>query len=279
MLAVVLNIILDPLFIAGFNMGMAGAAYATVLAQGIAFVYGITYSLRKGKVPFTFPSIPVKKYAKAVIKLGIPGGLQMVAISSGIIVILWVVNSFGSEVIAGFGAAQRIENLIMIPALTLGAVVNSMSGQNIGAKRWDRVSGIAYTGAGIIMACSLVISALVFFNASFLIKLFISDPETVSFGTTYLKTTSFFYVFLGINFVLNGIARSSGAMIQVLILNIVSFWILRFPLVYSFASWYGEIGIAYGTGLSFVISSLIAALYFFFGKWRDVKIYNDEKEV
>lgn len=276
MLAVVLNIILDPLFIKGFGMGMAGAAYATILAQGIAFIYGIIYSLWKGKVPFTIPTLPEKKYAKAVIKLGLPGGLQMVAISSGIIVILWVVNSFGSEVVAGFGAAQRIESLIMIPALTLGSVVNSMSGQNIGANRWDRISSISYIGAGLIISLSLMISALVFFNASFLIQLFISNPDTVSFGTAYLKITSFFYVFLGINFVLNGVARSSGAMMQVLILNIVSFWILRFPLVYLFSSWYGEIGIAYGVGVSFTLSSIIAALYYFFGKWRDVKIYNEE---
>lgn len=72
---------------------------------------------------------------------------------------------------------------------------------------------------------------------------------------------------------LNGIVRSSGAMLQVLILNIISFWVLRYPLVYIFAHVYGEMGIAYGYSASLVISSAISTLYYFFGKWRQVKIY------
>src|SRR5690625_837930 len=271
--AVMLNIILDPLFIAGFGWGMAGAAYATVVAQGAAFVYGIIYCIRKGHVPFTLPTLPEKTYAKAVLRLGLPGGFQMVAISSGMVFIMSIVNSFGATVVAGFGAAQRIESLIMIPAQTLGAAVTSMAGQNIGAQKWRRVAAISYTGIWMIFLCSLAISALVFLNSRLLIGMFVSDATTVTFGTSYLKITAFFYVFLGVNFVLNGIVRSSGSMLQVLILNIISFWILRFPLVYVFAHLYGEMGIAYGYSTSLVISSLVATSYFFFGKWRQVKIY------
>lgn len=273
-LAIILNVVLDPLFIAGFNWGMAGAAYATIVAQGTAFVYAVIYCIIKGRVPFTMPHLPEKKYAKAVLRLGLPGGFQMVAISSGMIVIMGVVNSFGTGVVAGFGAAQRIESLIMIPAQTLGSAVNSMAGQNIGANLWDRVRRIAYTGMLMIIGCSLLISTLVYLNARLLINMFVNDAATISFGTQYLMFTAFFYTFLGLNFVLNGIVRSSGAMFQVLILNIISFWILRFPLVYMFSQWYGGIGIAYGMGASLVISSLIATLYFFFGKWREVKIYD-----
>lgn len=274
--AVVLNIVLDPLFIAGFGWGMAGAAYATIAAHGAAFIYGVIYCMMKGRVPFTVPTMPGKKYAKAVFKLGLPGGFQMVAISSGMIVIMSIVNSFGSNVVAGFGAAQRIESLILIPAQTLGSVVNSMAGQNIGARLWSRVKQIAYTGIFFIFICSLLISTLVFLNSSLLINMFVSDATTITFGTAYLKITAFFYTFLGINFVLNGIVRSSGAMLQVLILNIVSFWILRFPLVYAFSHFYGEMGIAYGYSASLTISSLIAAMYYFFGKWRQVKIYDND---
>lgn len=271
--AVFLNIVLDPLFIAGFGWGIAGAAWATVLAQGAAFIYGVIYCIVKGKVPFTRPRIPEKIYARAVLRLGLPGGFQMVAISSGMVVIMGVVNSFGASVVAGFGASQRIESFIMMPAQTLGSAVNSMAGQNIGAGKWRRVGEITRTGLTFIVVLSVGIGLLVWLNAEALIGMFVNDEETLAFGTSYLKFTSLFYLFLGVNFVLNGIMRSSGAMIQVLVLNIVSFWILRFPLVYIGALLFGEMGIAYGYGASFIISSIIASLYYFFGKWRDVTIY------
>ena len=136
------------------------------------------------------------------------------------------------------------------------------------------MTAISYTGILLIFACSLLISSLVFLGAPLLIRMFVSDAATVAFGTSYLRITAFFYIFLGVNFVLNGIVRSSGAMLQVLLLNIISFWVLRYPLVYTFAHVYGEMGIAYGYSASLVISSIIATLYFLFGKWREVKIYH-----
>src|SRR5690625_7155709 len=94
---------------------MAGAAYATVIAQGAAFIYGVVFCIIKGRVPFTKPTIPEKKYAKAVFRLGLPGGFQMLEISRGMVVILSIVHSFGVTVVAGYRAAQRIEkNIIMI---------------------------------------------------------------------------------------------------------------------------------------------------------------------
>lgn len=275
--AVLLNVVLDPLMIAGFGWGMAGAAIATITAQGVAFLYGVIFCVRTGRVPFTRPTIPERRYAEAVLRLGLPGGLQMVAISSGQVVIMSVVASFGATVVAGVGASQRIESIIMIPAQTLGAAVTSMAGQNIGAGLWQRVTAIARTGLSLIALCSLLLSTLVFLNARMLISMFVSDPATVTFGTSYLRTTAFFFAFLGVNFVLNGVVRSSGAMVQVLMLNIISFWVLRFPLVYLFSRFFGAMGIAYGYCTSLVVSSGIAASYYRFGNWRRVRIYRDER--
>src|SRR5690606_9516149 len=122
---------------------------------------------------------------------------------------------------------QRIESIIMLPAMTLGSVVNTMAGQNIGAGRWDRVRTITRSSTVGIIGLSLVLGAACYTAAGPLIRWFVDDPETIRFGTTYLRSVAFFYTFLGINFVLNGVARSSGAMFQVLVLNIISFWILR----------------------------------------------------
>lgn len=275
MLAVILNTVLDPLFIYVFNWGIAGAAYATVASQGIAFCYGLWYSIRKKNVPFSIPRIPERRYARSVIKLGLPGGLQMVAISSGSIAIMSIVTSFGSDVVAGFGAAQRIDSLLLLPAMTLGTVVNSMAGQNIGADKWERVSEIAKQGVIFILILSTLLSSIAFVFAEFFIKLFVKDEGTIAFGTNYLKVIAFFYPFLGLNFIMNGVARASGAMFQVLVLNIISFWVLRYPLTYVFTRWLEQDGIAYGIGTSLFLSAVIASMYYFFGNWRNAKAIED----
>lgn len=274
--AVILNAGLDPLFISYFDWGIEGAAYATIIAQGAAFLYGVIYSVWKSKVPFTVPHWPDGKETKRITKLGVPAGLQMMTISAGVTAIMAIVASFGTQVVAGFGAAQRLDRVIMLPAFTLGAAVNSMAGQNIGSGLWDRVSEIARNGIILILSVSFTISAIIFFSAETLVSLFINDAETIAFGTTYLKTIAFFYPFLGINFVLNGVVKAAGAMVQVLVLNIISFWILRVPLTYLLSDWIGEEGIAYGIGISFVLSSIFAIGYYKYGKWRDIEIFEQE---
>lgn len=275
--AVVLNAVLDPLFIAGFHLGIEGAAYATVLSQSFAFFYGMVLILRKKRVPFTVPRLPKISEIRLILKLGIPSGLQMMAISAGLMAIMSVVNTFGEDVVAGFGAAQRLDSILMIPAQSLGIAVNSMAGQNIGARQWRRVHQIARYGVLLNLGMMLVIALAVAAFADWGIAMFVDEEKAVQFGADYLRFIVFLYPFLGINFVLNGIVRASGAMFQVLVLNIVSFWVLRYPLTYVFANLYGEQGIAYGIGISFVISSLFAYGYYKLGKWKDQDLFAEKK--
>lgn len=271
-IAVILNTILDPLFIAYFNMGIEGAAYATIVSQGAAFAFGVIYSISKKKIPFVRVHIPEKKYVKTVLKLGLPSGFQMMVISGGFMAIMSVVTTFGEDAVAGFGAANRIDSLIMIPAFALGSAVNSMAGQNIGAEKWERVGEIAKLSITLIIGVMFLFSLFVFLMGESLIKLFVDDPETVEFGGMYMKTIAFFYPFLGINFVLNGIVRAAGAMVQILVLNIISFWVLRFPISKGLSMWLGEIGIPLGIGISMVLSSILSMLYYRYGKWHDTKV-------
>lgn len=276
--AVVLNAVLDPLFIEVWGLGLNGAAYATILSQGVSFLYGLYYSLRKRLIPFSVPRWPHRQEVSMILKLGIPAGLQMMVISAGTAAIMSVVTSFGGHVVAGFGAAQRIDSLLMLPAQALGTAVNSMAGQNIGANQWTRVRQIAVNGVLYNISIMLVIAFFVALLADRIVKLFIQQPESsVSFGAEYLGIIAFFYPFLGINFILNGIVRASGAMFQVLVLNIVSLWILRYPLTELSASYIGEKGIAFGMGASFVISSIIAFLYYRYGTWRKKQLFTERE--
>ena len=275
--AVVLNTVLDPLLIAGLNLGVDGAAYATVISQGFAFSIGLFYTLKKRLVPFIKPTIPTKQEVIAILSLGIPAGLQMSVISAGVMAIMSVVASFGPAVVAGYGASQRLDSLIMLPAQALSVAVNSMAGQNIGANRWDRVKKITLYGFIYNFIIMTTLAAIMFLLAEYGIRLFIQEEPAVQFGTMYIKMIAFFYPFLGINFVLNGTVRAAGAMFQVLLLNIISFWVLRYPLTFLLSSIYGEKGIALGVGFSFVMSSVLAFLYYRFGKWRHIQLEKASK--
>ncbi|WP_407272571.1 MATE family efflux transporter [Radiobacillus sp. PE A8.2] len=277
LLAVILNIVLDPIFISVLNLGINGAAYATVISQGTAFVVGIVYVLKHKLAPFSVPTIPKREEVSLILHLGIPSGLQMSVISAGSAAILSVVNAHGEGVVAGFSAAQRLDSLFMLPAHALGTAVNSMAGQNIGVNKWDRVKKISVYGVVYNLVIMLIFALLIVLFAEYGIRLFIQDEASVRFGAQFLTIIAFFYPFLGINFVLNGIVRASGAMYQVLILNLISFWLLRYPLTYLCSELFGEKGIALGMGISFVISSVFAFLYFRYGKWREKQLFKKEQ--
>jgi len=276
--AVLLNLVLDPVLISVVGWGMEGAAIATVASQGLAFLYGLYHVLRRKMAPFTKPKLPALKEITLILNLGIPAGLQMAVISGGSAAILSVVTGFGGTVVAGFSAAQRLDSLLILPAQALSVAVNSMVGQNIGVKKWNRVSKISFHSVISNLVIMFSIGIVVAIFAEFGIRLFISDPESVQFGKTYLQIVALCYPFLGINFVLNGVVRAAGAMYQVLVLNIISFWVLRFPLTALFSSLFGEIGIGMGMGASFIISSAFAYFYYRYGKWREKELFSEEKE-
>lgn len=271
--AVIANIVLDPLFISVFGWGIAGAGFATVVSQGLAFIYGLVYLKRNKLAPFTRPTWPAWKEIRLILNLGIPSGLQMAVISAGSAAIMSVVTAFGGGVVAGFSAAQRLDNIIMLPAHALGTTVTSMAGQNIGIKNWQRVEKIATYGVLYNFLIMMVIGGIIVLFAEWGIKLFIRDEEAVEFGKRYLRIIALCYPFLGINFILNGVVRASGAMYQVLILNFLSFWVLRYPLTWLFSGYIGSTGIAVGMGTSFIISSVFAFLYYRYGKFREKDLF------
>jgi len=120
----------------------------------------------------------------------------------------------------------------------------------------------------------VLIALIVFMFAEGFTELFLQEKEAVTFGTDYLKMVAFFYPFIGINFILNGVVRGAGAMYQVLILNILSFWLLRYPLTYFCSSLIGQNGIALGIGISFIISSLFSFSYFKWGGWKKKELFS-----
>lgn len=273
LLATVLAAVLGPLFIAGLSMGVNGAAWSMVLAQATAFLYSLVYlARRRHKYPVK-PRLPGLAEFRTILELGIPSGVQMMVIYAGMAVILSLVNAYGDGVVAGFGAAQRLDSIILMPAVALGTAVNAMAAQNIGADQWARVTQITRAGVGFNVSIMMVIAGVLLVWAEPLIRLFIQDPDSVAFGVSYLRIIALFYPFIGLNFIFNGVVRSSGAMFQVLALNIISLWILRVPLAYVLARLHDEQGIALGIGISFLLSSLFSMAYYRWGGWREKELF------
>ncbi|GIO24405.1 MATE family efflux transporter [Oceanobacillus sp. J11TS1] len=273
--AVLLNAVLDPLFIEVFEWGITGAGYATVASQGVSFFIGFFYILKRDLAPFTVPHLPKLKEIKLILHIGIPSSLQMAVISAGAAAIIGVVATQGGAVVSGYSAAQRLDSLLMLPAHALSIAVSSMAGQNIGAQNWERVRKIAKYGVMYNFLTMFFIGIIVAIFAEYGVKLFIQEEAAVRFGTIYLQIVALCYPFLGINFILNGVVRAAGAMYPILILNIISFWVLRYPLAALCSYLFGEVGIAIGVGASFILSSIVAMMYYRFGKWRETKLFAD----
>jgi len=273
LLATVLAAALGPLLIAGVGMGVNGAAWAMVVAQAAAFLFSLVYLARRPDRYPLRPRVPGLAEFRTIFELGIPSGVQMIVIYAGSAVIVSLVNAFGDAVVAGFGAAQRLDSIILLPAVALGMAVNTMAAQNIGANQWRRVAKITRVGVLFNVGIMAAIAAVLLVGAEPLVRLFIQDEASVEFGVSYLRTIAGFYPFIGLNFIFNGVVRGAGAMFQVLVLNIISLWILRVPLAYGLAYLLGERGIALGIGLSFVLSSLFSMAYYRWGRWREKELF------
>lgn len=272
-LATVLTAVLAPVFMAGMHMGVAGAALAWLLAQAIAFVIALAWLAHRFRGHTFRLRLPRREETETIMRQGIPSGLQMIVIYAGMTVILSLVNTLGPAAVAGFGAAQRLDNIVLLPAMSLGIAVNAMAAQNIGAGHWQRVAQISRMGVIYNLAIMLVIAIVLFAWAEPLVHLFIHDHQSVQFGIVYLKIIAFFYPFIGLNFILNSVVRGAGAMSQVLMLNIISLWLLRVPLAYGATHLFGEPGVALGMGLSFVLSFLFSGAYYKWGGWKDKALF------
>lgn len=276
LVATVVNAAVAPALMTGFEMGIAGAAWAIVLGHGAAFLYSLAWVARNVEDRSLELRLPPLSQARTILRLGIPSGAQMIVIYAGMTVILSIVNAFGESVVAGFGAAQRLDSIVLLPGVALGVAVNAMAAQNIGARRWDRVARVTRAGLVYILSLMATVAAGLFVFAEPLVRLFIQEPESVAFGASYLRTMAVFYPFIGLNFILNGTVRGAGAMFQVLMLNIISLWILRVPLTYLATSIHGDAGIALGMGTSFMISAAVSTAYYVWGGWRKLELFEGD---
>ena len=265
-----LNIALDILFIVGFGWGIEGAARATVIAQGVGMCVALGY------VNNTHPLLSIQKkdmlfdmkLFKESLKIGLPTSIQQCAIALGLIMLLGIVNSFGTDTLTAYGAAGKIDTLITQAILTLSGALAAFCGQNIGARRFDRVKkGVRFT-LQVSVFFGLLMFVAVYFGGESMMRAFTDDPQVIKIGKEYLLIVGGFFVVHGALNVYNGALLGAGDTFFTMMSSLVCLWLIRIPLAYQLSKWMGRTGIWWGIGISIGIGLLVTYLYYHTGYWK-----------
>ena len=270
LITTVLNIAFDLLFILVFKWGIEGAARATVVSQGIGMCIALAY------VNNTHPLLSIKKQDmlfdwklfKESLKIGLPTSVQQCAIALGLIALLGIVNSFGTNTLTAYGAAGKIDTIITQAVLTLSGALAAFCGQNIGAGRLDRVKkGVQFTMYTNI-ALGLLTFAAVYLFGNEMMRIFTKDIDVVVIGKEYLLIIGGFFIVHGALNVYNGALRGAGDTLFPMITSLVCLWLIRIPLAYYLSSWLGRNGIWWAIGISITIGLIVTFVYYKIGFWK-----------
>ncbi|MDQ0901866.1 MATE family efflux transporter [Paenibacillus sp. V4I7] len=282
LLSAVLDIVLNPLLIQGMGpfpkMGIAGSAVATFVAQLISFVLLIVYLYQKKYfLRITKKDIPLLRInwmiIRTLLQKGLPMGLNMVVVSLSNLILIHLVNSYGSESTAAFGVAMQISSYVQMPAMAIGGAVTSMAAQNIGAGRWDRVNRITWTGVGFnIMMTGLIVVILHLFNREVVSFFLPPEGKAIEIGVHINNLTLWSFIIFGVFNVVAGVVRSAGAVVFPLIVAFVALLLVRIPLATILANKYGFDVIWWSFPISFSVAAAMNLLYYRFGKWKQARM-------
>ena len=269
-ISTILNIILVLLFVVVFHWGIAGTAVATVIAQGVSFLISVIYlnkyhSIIKFSIKdFTFD----KEIFIKSIKIGIPSGLQQTFVAIGMMALIRIVNGFGTDAIAAYSVAGRIDSFAVMPAMNFSMALSSFVGQNIGANKTERVkkgfqATMLMTG---IVAISITLLAIFFGEA--IMSLFTNDQNVIKIGESYLVIVSSFYIVFSFMFVVGGVLRGAGDTLIPMFITLLSLWLLRVPLSWWFSQSYGTDGIWWGIPIAWFFGFVMSYAYYLTGRWK-----------
>jgi putative MATE family efflux protein len=281
-LSVGLDIALNPLFIFGLGpvpaLGIAGSALATLLAQAISLVALVTYLYRR-KNPLCLHGDELQllridwSIVATLIGKGVPMALQMIVVSLSMVLMITLVNRYGIDTTAAFGAAFQVWNYVQMPSFAIGMAVSSMAAQNIGAQKWDRVRSITRVGIlyQFVLTGSIVLLIETFDLA--LLGLFLPSDSTALHIAMHLnRIGAWSFVFFGVSIVLFGVVRANGAVMAPLLILVFSLLGVRFPLALVLRDRWHADAIWWSFPLSSFVAVLLAIAYYKFGPWKRARM-------
>ncbi len=271
-IASLINIGLDLLFVLVFHWNVPGVAFATVTAQIISAISCILYALTKVRIL----RMPLKEFKpdreifRKCMRLGVPVALQNSFIAVSMIALQVVLNGYNNELaIAANTAYARIEQLVLMPGMSVGMALSAFAGQNVGAGRLDRAKKGYHAASVIIIAFSLLMLPVIYFGGEPIMRLFAekSAHEVVTIGVRALHITCFFYTAVGMIFISRNFLSGTGDInvpMGMGFLEVIS----RVLMVIILPGYIGMYGIWWATSITWVVTSCVGMLRVATGKWK-----------
>ena len=278
LIATVLNIILDLLFVAKLNMGVAGVSLATAIAQGISAALCLMKLMRMRQhfelTKSTF--IPSKQHVTRIIKLGLPSGLTQAIMSSAMIIVQSLTNSFGEMFIAANVIVMRVDGFAMMPNMSFGMAMTTYTGQNVGAKKYDRCTQGAKQGVTLALICSITITAIILLFGKYLMMIFTDTAELVDLSVYIMRILAVGYIAVAVTQSLSGVMRGAGDTVTPMWISLCQTIVIRVPLAYGISYLtrtpelpYGRFEcIALSLMISWVLGAVLTAIFYKKGNWK-----------
>ncbi|HHV96379.1 MAG TPA: MATE family efflux transporter [Clostridiaceae bacterium] len=282
-----LNVFLDIWFVASFDMGVPGVALATVVAQ---FISAILCIIKLARMKYVFDLSfkmlkPIKEYTIRLLKLGLPSGLTHAIFSFAMIAVQSLTNSFGEMVIAANVIIMRVDGFAMMPNFSFGNAMTTYTGQNIGAKRMDRVERGTKDGVKIAVGVSTVITIIILIFGKYLMRVFTNTTELVELSMRLMRILAVGYIAMAVTQSLSGVMRGAGDTMTPMWISLINTIVLRVPVAYGIA--YLTRSEVYPTGrpestfisllVAWTCGAIITYVFFRKGKWRQKYFEEEEK--
>ncbi|NLW39503.1 MAG: MATE family efflux transporter [Tissierellia bacterium] len=285
LISTALNVILDIIFVAKLNMGVPGVALATVIAQAISAVLCLLKLLKmKENFDVNLKMLKLHKdYTLRLIKLGLPSGITQGIFSLAMIIVQSLTNTFGELVIASNVIIMRVDGFAMMPNFSFGSAMTTYTGQNIGARKMDRVEEGTKQGTMIAVGVSTVITILILIFGKYLVGIFTDTRELIDFSTRMMRVLAVGYVAMAVTQSLGGVMRGAGDTVTPMWISLITTVLLRVPVAYGIA--YFTRSENYPTGrpesvfisllVAWTMGAIITTLFFRRGKWREKALIED----
>ncbi len=266
-----INLVLDIIFIRYFNMGVAGAALATVISQFVSAILCFILLLRSkenyriiiNKIRFD------KKQLIDIVRIGFPSGVQNSIIGFANVIVQSNINTFGEMAMAGYGAYTKIEGFGFLPITSFTLALTTFVGQNLGARQYERTKKGANFGIIATLISAEIIGALIFIFAPSLITAFDSSPEVISFGVDKARSCTLFYFLLAYSHALAAILRGAGKATIPMLVMMICWCVIRVAFLTVTISLTHNILMVYIVyPLTWFLSSLCFFFYYNKSNWN-----------
>lgn len=282
LVATVINIVLDVYFVAELNMGVAGVSLATAIAQGVSSVLCLIKLMRmKGVFDLGKKELRMSgRHIRQIVRLGIPSGLTQAIMSSAMIIVQSLTNSFGETFIAANVIVMRVDGFAMMPNFSFGMAMTTYAGQNVGARQYDRVHQGAKQGTLMALAVSAVMTGAILLFGKYLMMIFTDTPELVDLSVYIMRILAVGYLGVAISQCLSGVMRGAGDTMTPMWISLISTVVIRVPLAYAISFMtrtpelpYGRFEcIAVSLLVSWILGAVLTAIFYGKGKWRNKAI-------